>query len=462
MTEALLEDRRPHSYVPRPQFVEFHHRHQRWAAIVAHRRLGKTVACVNDLIAGATGMLLPYQHARFQTNPHPLRFAYVAPLYRQAKQVAWDYLRSYGREYPGTIVTESELKVDFPITNLAPQGGQVRLYGADNPDTLRGIYLDGVILDEAADMNPKINEVIRPTLSDHLGWAVWIGTPRGQNDFYDLIHGTKEKLGAMHDKDWFFRLFRASETKMLEPDELLSARGQLTKEQYAQEYECSFQAAILGSYYGELLDECQSEGRIVPNLYDPTLEVNTAWDLGHSNNTAVWFYQQHAMEIRVIDFYWSSKQDIPHYVGMLRERSRECKKNGYIYGKHYLPHDVGVVELSTGRSRIDSFRQLGFTAMVTVPKIGLDDGINAAYKIFSRCWFDSVLCREGIKALRQYHREWSEDRKTFIERPYHDWSADPADAFRYLAIGLREVRATRPKQRRNTGQQRGTTQGWVY
>ena len=447
-------DYRSDGYVPRAQFRDFHKRGERWSVIVAHRRLGKTVACVRDLISAANGLLLPYQAERFKSNPHPLRFAYIAPLYRQAKQVAWDYLRQYAKEYPGAEIFESELRVDFPPTELAPHGGQVRLYGADNPDSLRGIYLDGVILDEAADMSPKVNEVIRPTLSDHLGWCVWIGTPKGQNDFYDLVHGTKTWAGAMHDKDWFFRLFRASETGMIDAQELREAQNHLTREQYAQEYECSFTAAILGAYYGDELEEAQSEGRIVTDVYDPTLEVHTAWDLGHSNATAIWFYQQHAFQIRVIDYYAATKGDLGHFVSMLRERGSGDR--GYKYGRHYLPHDVEVKVLGMDRTRLATLRQLGLQNLVVVPKLGIDEGINAVRKIFPRCWFDAVKCTEGLKALRQYHREWDESRKVYYEKPHHDWASDAADAFRYLAVGLREPQAKRNRPRDQA------RPGWVY
>jgi phage terminase large subunit len=432
-------------YIPRPQFKEFHARDQRWGVIVAHRRAGKTVACVMDLIDSA--LRCPRERPRF---------AYIAPLYKQAKTVAWDFVKQYGLRVPGATASESELRLDFPPQFPAQgPGGQVRLYGADNPDALRGIHLDGVILDEAADMSPRLfSEVIRPALSDRKGWAFWIGTPKGQNDFYDLIYGVKDGFkGAVADPEWYYQVLKASETiayykkhpdewkdGMLDEEELASAkRSGMSPEQYAQEYECSFQAPIMGSYYGRELDAAEAEGRIMPNVYDRNLVVNTAWDIGHSDATAIWFYQQQGFEVRVIDYYIGIHGDFPIFVSMLMDRgARPGNEAGYKYGKHYLPHDVNVTEVGSGKTRLSILRGLGLSNVKPVAKLGIDDGIAAVRRLLPRCYFDRDKCADGIKALRQYRREWDETRKVFYEKPYHDWASDPADAFRYLAVGLQE------------------------
>jgi phage terminase large subunit len=398
-------------YTPRGAFKEFHGTDKRWRVAVCHRRAGKTVACINELIFGA-----------MTCDKIRPRFAYIAPLLKQAKTVAWDYLKYYGLAIPGAVPHESELRVDFP------NGGQVRLYGGDNPDGLRGIYLDGVILDEAADMSPRVfSEIIRPALSDRKGWAVYIGTPKGQNDFFDLWQYAKK------DDAYFTMMLRASESGLIDKVELDDARRSMTPEQYAQEYECSFQAAILGAYYGHEMDDAE-ERRIVPNLYDPSLKVNTAWDLGVNDQTAIWFYQQQGFEIRLVDYYASAGYGLDHYAKVLQDR-------GYLYGTHYLPHDVEVKELGTGRSRLETLRGLGLSSTVVVRKLGIADGINAVRKLLPRCWFDRDKCAEGIKAMRQYRREYDDLRKVFLERPLHDWASDPADAFRYLAVGLQEPTA---------------------
>ena len=207
-------------YSPREQFLGFHNRKQRWACVVAHRRAGKTVACVNDLIKGA--LTCPLE------NP---RFAYVAPFLAQAKDVAWVYLKHFAGAVPGAQTNESELRVDFP------NGGRVRLYGADNYERMRGVYLDGVVPDEYADMDPRVwPEVIRPALSDRRGWATFIGTPKGRNDFFKLMHGGDGWIGAVNSPDWYALTLRASETGLVAHAELEDARAMMTPEQFAQEY----------------------------------------------------------------------------------------------------------------------------------------------------------------------------------------------------------------------------------
>jgi phage terminase large subunit len=407
--------------------IEIEARHQfaglltstsRWSVVVAHRRAGKTVACIQKLLVSAL-------HSK-GTRP---RYAYIAPFLKQAKTVAWDYLKMAARQIPGAGIHESELRVDF--TN----GAQIRLYGADNPDALRGIYLDGVVLDEAADMSPRIfPEILRPALSDREGWAIWIGTPKGMNSFYELWAGDgRDWVGAINDPEWFTLMLKASETGLVKEKELLSNRKTMSADQYQQEYECSFTAAIVGAYYGREMEACEAEGRIVERLYDPAIEVHTAWDLGASDDTVIWFYQQSGMDIRLVDYYAANGWGLDHYAKVLAER-------GYRYGRHHLPHDVEMRVLTGGeiaRTRKQTLEGLGVPVTV-VPKWSVEDGINAVRRILPRCWFDKTKTAEGIKALRQYRREYDEVRKTFVERPLHDWASHPADAARYLAISVTE------------------------
>ena len=404
-------------YAPRKVFLPFHERSERWSIIVAHRRAGKTVACVNDLLRAALTC----------KNERP-RFAYIAPLYKQAKTVAWDYLKHFSRPIPGVEHRESELAVNLP------NGGQVRLWGSDNPDALRGLYLDGVVLDEAADMSPRLfPEVLRPALSDRQGWCTWIGTPKGHNAFYELWEQTED------DAEWLRLMLKASETGLIDPHELKSARQQMTREQYDQEYECSFQAAIVGSYYGRELDEALNQGRIGDYPHDPHVEVHTSWDLGVSGHTAVWFVQAVGGTYRVVDFFASSDDGLEHVVQALKGKP-------YSYGRHYLPHDVDVRDIGSGRTRRETLEGLGLSNVLTVPnKPGaLADGINAVRRVLPRCFFHKSAVDEGLKALRQYRRDWDDERKVFMDRPVHDWASHPADAFRMFAVG--HVDAT-PKAR---------------
>lgn len=399
-------------YRARPQFAPFHTREQRWACIVAHRRAGKTVACIMDLVDEALRCKKP--------NP---RFAYIAPLFTQAKDVAWTYLKQYTGQIPGVGHNESELRVDLP------NGARVRLYGAENYDRLRGLYLDGVILDEAADMDPRAwSEVIRPALSDRKGWAVFIGTPKGRNSFYEIMYGSEQWPGAVKDPDWFALTLKASETKLVADEELADARKVMTPEQYEQEYECSFDAAIVGAYYGREMAELERQKRIRSVPWEPSLPVYTAWDLGLDDATAIWFVQAAGSEIRVIDYYETNNTSLTEISRVLRN------DKPYSYGEHILPHDAEIRELMTAKSRKESLEALGIRPITIATRQNVEEGINAARQTLPKCVFDSDRCTRGIEALKQYRREWDDKLKTFKRTPLHDWTSHGADAFRYLAM----------------------------
>lgn len=415
-------------YRPRDQFKPFHRRQQRWAVVVAHRRAGKTVACLNDLQRGA--LLCERERPRF---------AYVAPYLKQAKSVAWDYMLHYSAPIPGIGVNHSELRVDYP------NSGQVRLWGADNADAMRGIYLDGVVLDEPADMHPRVwPEIIRPALADRQGWAVFIGTPKGHNGFYEIREIAKA------DPDWLYLELKASETGLLDKAELEAARKLMTEDQYQQEFECSFDAAIQGAYYGILMREADEGGRICKVPHDPALQVYTAWDLGIGDSTVIWFAQQHASEVRLIDCYANFGVGLDHYAKALKEGHRAK----YDYADHILPHDAMVADLSTGKTRFQTLAGLGIRGRVLQREPQVDDGIGAVRNLLPRCWFDAEKCAQGIEAMKQYRCEYDEEKRVFSPRPLHDWTSDYADSFRYLARGLPNA-FIRPKQERYSARSTG-------
>ena len=396
-------------YTPRRQFEAYHYRKQRWACVVAHRRAGKTVACVNDLIKGALTCT--------KANP---RFAYIAPLHVQAKDVAWGYVKQYSSAIPGVEMNESELRVDFP------NGGRVRLYGAENYDRLRGLYLDGVILDEAADMDPRVwPEVIRPALSDRQGWATFIGTPKGRNAFFETFELAKNS------PDWLDVMLKASETHIVPDIELADARTMMTPEAYAQEYECSFDAAIIGSYFGKEIAEAERAGRVGVLPPDPNAKVNTSWDLGMGDSTAIWFWQVAPDGVRIIDYYENNSQNLQHYVSELAARK-------YAYGDDWVPHDAKVREIGTGRTRVETLLSLGRKPRV-VPDHKIMDGINAVRVSFPKIWIDADKCKFGLECLRQYRAEFDEKKKVFKDTPRHDFSSHAADSFRYLCMAWRAL-----------------------
>lgn len=399
-------------YAPRRQFLGLHTRQERWAIAVAHRRAGKTVACVNEVVKAAA--------TSTKNNP---RFAYIAPQLNQAKDIAWTYLLEYTDCFgPERRVNASELWVELPNN-----GARIRIYGADNPDRLRGIYLDGAVLDEFGDMDPTVwTQVIRPALSDRKGWAVFIGTPKGKNTFH--------KLWTDADEDWFKLSLKASETGLLDAKELVDAARMMSEDEFAQEYECSFEAAVKGAYYGKEMNAAEEGQRIATVGHDPRLPVNTAWDLGVADSTVIWFIQCHGSETRVIDVLKGEGVGLDWY-------ARELQSRPWLWGTHYLPHDVEVRELGTGKSRKEVLAGLGITATVC-PNIPVADGIQAVRMLLATCWFDAVKCKGGVEALRMYRREYDEKRQEFRLNPLHDWTSHYADAFRYFAVGHRQKSAS--------------------
>lgn len=351
-------------------------------------------------------------------KPSP-RAAYLAPLYRQAKAVAWDYIQDYTRAIPGMQYNQAELRADFP------NGGRISLYGADNPDSLRGIYLDAVALDEYAQMSERAwEEIIRPALSDRKGRATFIGTPMGHNSFYKLYQQYRGN------PDWFVRIHKASETGYVDDEELADARKQMSEERYAQEYECSWTAAITGSYYGRLLEEAEHKGRIRSINADPGYPVHTAWDLGIGDSTAIWFWQQIGPEYRFLDYYEASGEALSHYAGVLLDKARQSR---WTYGEHVLPHDARQRSLDTGRTRVETLTELLGDRPVVQPQHKIEDGIEAVRKTLPNAWFD-IKCAAGLNALRNYRAEYDEVRRTYRLKPVHDWASHGSDAFRICAM----------------------------
>jgi hypothetical protein len=391
-----------------PLQQRLHRRLKRFNVIVAHRRFGKTVF-------GLTHLLRSAAHAK----KNAARYAYLAPFQRQAKAVVWDMLKDQARSFKTLRVHESELRCDFE------NGARISLYGADDPDSLRGLYLDGVVLDEFQQMDPRVwSEVIRPALADRQGWALILGTPMGRNALWQIYERAKTAPG------WRATLYRASETAALPAEELAAARAAMSEEEYAQEFECSFDAAIRGAYYGKLIAQAEAEKRIGRVPHDPNLLVHTAWDLGVGDATAIWFYQRHRRELRLIDYAEASGTGLDYYAQLLQGK-------GYAYGEHVLPHDARVQELGSGKTRVETLTALGIRPRV-LSAHRVEDGIHAVRQLLPRCWFDADACARGLEALRNYRSEWDERRQAFRERPLHDWSSHAADAFRYLAMGLRE------------------------
>jgi hypothetical protein len=372
--------------------------------------MGKTVSAINHLIKDA---LLNQKEAP--------RYAYIAPTYGQAKRVAWDYLVKYAEPLGGTS-NISELRVDF-------WGRRIQLYGSDNPDSLRGQYFDFVILDEIGDQNPKIwTDIIRPALADRMGKCLFIGTPKGHNHFKELRDRAEKEDG------WGLLEFKASETGVVDDTELKAAKNEMGEDKYRQEFECSFDAAVEGSYYGQILNELEDKKHMQEIPREELSRTFTAWDLGMGDSTSIWVAQLVGTEVRLLDYYENHGVGLDHYVKWIKD-------NDYLKAEHILPHDVRVRELGTGKSRLEMLEEAGLEVKIS-PRMGLDDGIQAVRRLLPRCWFNVPKVQTGLNCLRNYRRDYDEKRKIFYERPLHDWSSHGSDSFRYLALGLDEGHST--------------------
>jgi hypothetical protein len=400
-------------YKPRDVFLDFHERQERWAVIVAHRRCGKTVSCINELIYKA-----------LVENKEDGRYAYLAPYYAQAKSIAFDYLMRFSEPVRANH-NVSELWVELI------NGSRIRLFGADNADSLRGLYLDGVVLDEYADMKPSLwGAVLRPLLSDRRGWAVFIGTPKGHNQFWEIYNN------ATKDPNWYCKTLRASQTGLIPQEELDDARKMQTQDQYLAEWECDFESAILGAYYGKELRQLTDQGRITEIEADPLFPLFSSWDLGYSDDTTIWTWQVVHGEVRFLDYHSSNGQSIPFYTGYIAQQE---EKFGIKYKTHYLPHDARAKTLASGgKSIIEQLSvKIKLECLKIVPNLSLQDGIQATRMMLLRSWFDP-RCEDGIECLRQYERSYNEDKKVFSDKPLHNWASHGADAARMAAIAWKE------------------------
>ena len=397
-------------YHPRPQFVDFHQRSTRFGAMVCHRRAGKTVSCIGELVT--RGMYTKKKRAEY---------AYVGPFRAQAKKIAWAYLKDFTEGLRKGPPRESDLSVTLHT------GATITLYGADNPDALRGLFFDGIVLDEYGDMRPSIwGEVVLPTLLDRKGWSVFIGTPKGKNHFYQMVQRAKTE------DNWYQLTLKASDSNLLDEDSLSLAKAEMTDAQYQQEMECSFEAAVLGAYYSDIIAEMEKacEGHDRPRIgdypYDPSEVVHCSADLGYTDSTAFWFWQLTEDGPTLIDYEEYDGQPLEFYFKMLKDK-------GYEYADMWLPHDAKATSLQTGRSTVEQFLDAGFPCRV-VPKLAVQHGIDAARLILPQCKINKATCYSGIEALRAYKRSFNEKTQQFANKPLHDWASNGSDSFRYFSL----------------------------
>lgn len=393
-------------YEPRDPFVPFHRRADRWGVMVCHRRAGKTVACINELILRA-----------LYTKKKRAKFAYIGPFRQQAKETAWEYLKDFTKTFCKGQPRESELRITLP------NDATITIYGADNPDSFRGMYFDGVVIDEYGDIRPTLwHQVILPALLDRGGWAVFIGTPKGKNHFYRMYKRACEEGG------WFHMKLKASESGLLTEEALAMARAEMEDEAWQQEMECDFNAAVPGTYYAKIIGEMEGNGRIGNFPHNPALPVYAVADLGYSDSTAWWFWQVDEQGPILIDYEEDSGQRLQYYFDML-----DAKPYARDIDEIWLPHDAKATSFQTGRTTVEQFMARKYPVK-PVPRQKVQHGIDAARLLLPKCRIDQTFCYGGIEALRSYRRQWNEKLQQYHDKPLHDWASNGADAFRYFAL----------------------------
>lgn len=367
----------------------------------------------------------------------------MLPQADQARKAIWEAInpltgkRRIDEAFPHAMretTRENEMFMKFV------NGATWQVVGSDNYNSLVGSPPIGVVFSEWSLADPQAWAYMRPILLDNGGWAFFIFTPRGRN------HAWKTLQTALKEPGWFGESLTVEDTGRFTPEQLASERRELIdlygeefgESAFQQEYYCSFDAAIVGAYYAKLLQTADKEKRVARVPYEPSLPVDTAWDLGIGDPTAIWFIQETPHETRWIDYYESSGAALDHYVKILREKP-------YAYRDHYLPHDAEVKELGTGRSRVETLKSLGVNNITIVPAQSVDDGINAMRMLLPRSWFDAEKCERGLNALRQYRAEFDDKHKTLKPRPVHDWASHGSDAARTYAMG-RKPPAKKPQQ----------------
>jgi len=406
----------PYDWVPRryqlPAWQFFEDGGKR-ACLVWHRRAGKDLFAINKIGASAVQRVGLYWH--------------LFPTYQQGRKIAWNGKTKTGRafldHFPKTLV-HSKNNTDMRLE--LKNGSIYQVVGTDDVDRLVGANPVGCVFSEYSLQDPRAWDYIRPILAENEGWACFIYTPRGHNHGYNLYN-----LAKKSDR-WFCQALSVSETRAIPMEAIDEERESgMPEEMIQQEFFVSFDAPMVGSYYGDLMKKCEEDGRIREMAVDPMIKVHTCWDLGMRDSTSIWFFQIHGTEVRWVDYYENDSEGLQHYVNMLNSK-------GYTYGEHFGPHDLEVRDLSTGRSRKEILYEMGLRMTVT-PKLNIQDGIEAARVVIPISYFDPKRCVRGLECLRNYQKDYDEKLKIFKSGPLHDWTSHGADSFRYGSLNIRNM-----------------------
>lgn len=420
-------------YKPRhAAFAAFHKRKNRYAVLLLHRRAGKTMWAVNELI-----------HKALTTKPanplHPCQFAYICPERAQAKKNAWSYLKQYslfaaamsGRK---PKFHESELWVELV------NGAKIFVLGASNPESIRGQYYDGVILDESQGMNEHFfNTILSPTLFDRQGWVVFAGTPNGPGS---LLH--QRYLEALARPDEIDLLvLKASESGIYPKERLEKERQTIGEDAFNQEWELSWDAPARGSYYAEMLSRAEKEGRVCDVVVNPEFPIESAWDLGYADGSAVVFFQRIENKTYYVGYFFTIEET---FEPLLDKYELYMRNLGGTKGTLWMPHDAKHRNIDTGGSPSSILDRLKYDYAIIPKTSDVEKDIRLVKEAFERVVIDKRL-EEFLNTVKNYHRQWSDSAKVFLKKADHDQWSHGADAFRYSIMGWDLTRMYKPKRR---------------
>lgn len=365
-------------------------------------------------------------------------YYYIFPTYNQGKKILWNGADKEGIRFLEHLPEETrkrtvgnEMFIEFK------NGSTFQVIGSDNIDSIVGTNPLGVVFSEYSLQDPQAWDFIRPILAENGGWAIFNFTPRGENHAKDLLDYAKTDP-----KNWYVSLLNVDDTKTMDKEVLERERKEIIAKNgddsiFQQEYYNSFTASLQGSYYGKIIEKMEEDGKITNVPYEPNLLVDTWWDLGMNDSMSIGFFQKFGLGWRMIDYLEGSGEGLGYYIQKLQEK-------GYTYGKHYAPHDIVVKEMGTGKSRLETAKELGLkfetelkkdgTLKSAVPNIPIEDGINAVRNKLQTLHIDSIKCDRVKKALKNYHKDYDEVNKVYRNNPKHDWSSHCADMIRYWAV----------------------------
>ncbi len=384
---------------------------------VWHRRAGKDLLAMNLIAAKSVQQVGLYWH--------------VFPTYKQGRKVAWNGRTKEGIHFLDHFPKEMvDRKLQMEMQVHFKNGSVYEVVGTDDIDKLMGPNPIGVVFSEYSLQDPDVWRYIEPILMENGGWALFISTVRGKNHFYDLYKVAKAN------KEWFTQVLTVSDTKRPDGSRVISEAdiqkvrdGGTPEAIIKQEYDCDWSAALEGAIYGTHMDRMVAAKKIMRVPWVPTTEVNTYWDLGFGDATSIIFAQHIGMETRIIDYYEASREAMPHYARVLREKE-------YLYGNHWAPWDVQVEQLSAGQSVLESAKKCGIKFRV-VPKHHVRDRIEQARNTFPQVWIDAKKCDRLVEALKSYRYQWDDLRNCARDTPHHDWASHAADAYGYMAWAMR-------------------------